>query len=204
MEQSAPMDFNKLKGILNKSKAIMGAVDNGKYKKGNIDETKLRQEGLVENINPGHTPAPKPYVPPQQEKQIDYSSEAYKSKIQNSKMPDAVKQAMLANPIPQPDLSGVMGTGGGRTFTLEDLGYGKSNTPQINEQQVPQQQAAPQPPQQSYYPPQQAAPQMTREEIKSIVKECLAEMMVDTITENSVKNTLKALMTEGKIRVKKK
>lgn len=193
----------------------MSTVDGGQYTKGNIDKRLLEQEA-VESV---HGAAPMQHAPRQpQQQQIDPSSEVYKSKVQSSRMPDAVKQAMLNNPIAPPDMSGVLAPGG-RTFTLEDLGYTK---PQMNEQQAPQpmpmhenvpqippqyQQSQYQQPPQQYYapqPPQQQAPAMSRDEIKSIIKECLAEMMVNTITENSVKNTLKTLMSEGKIRVKKK
>jgi hypothetical protein len=211
------MDVNRLKAILNKSKTIMSTVDGGEYKRGNIDESLLQQEGLVENV--GQAPAPRPYTPPRNQQQVDPASDVYKSKVQSSRMPDAVKQAMLKNPIPQPDMSAVMGTGAGRSFTLEDLGYTSNNKPQLNEQQAqsapqmveqtpyyqqpPQQNYAPQQPPQQYYAPQPQAPSVSREEIKSIIKECLAEMMVNTISENSVKNTLKALISEGKLKVKK-
>lgn len=189
------MDVNRLKAILDKSKTIMTTVDAGQYKKGQVDANLLKQE-MVESVN---GVAPTRNAPKKTQQQLDPNSDDYRARIQNSKMPDAVKKAMLNNPIELPKMPGI-----GESFTLEDLGYSKQTINEQVQQPAPIQQPAPQ---QFYQQPQQyfapQAPTTNRDEIKSIIKECLAEMMVDTISEHTVKNTIRTLMNEGKIRVKK-
>jgi len=86
---------NDLMKKLVQAKKVMNKVDSGNYEKGNVDENILRSapENLIENTNAPTQPSNMNRNPPS----ID--------KIQNSKLPDAIKKAMIENPIPQISLN---------------------------------------------------------------------------------------------------
>jgi hypothetical protein len=100
-----PVDLNKLKAILNKSKAIMKTVDSNNYNTGNINGGDLVQEGLVTSLPNDATPI---------------ASSTHKQKtitenmIDNSKLPESIKMAMKNNPIPIPQSIN-------HTFELDDV-----------------------------------------------------------------------------------
>lgn len=85
---------NDLMRKLVNAKKVMNKVDNGDYKTGNINESMLLSdpEELV-NQNIPQPSSNRPVGVPSVEK------------IQNSKLPDAIKQAMIENPIPQISLN---------------------------------------------------------------------------------------------------
>lgn len=84
---NGPISSNDLMQRLAKAKKVMNKVDSGNYEKGNISENA--------------------FIP--QEENIQYQEQPTKpvpvDKIQNSKLPDAIKKAMIENPIPQISLS---------------------------------------------------------------------------------------------------
>lgn len=86
---------NDLMKKLVQAKKVMNKVDSGNYEKGNVNENMLRSapEDLIENSNLPTQPSNINRNPPS----ID--------KIQNSKLPDAIKKAMIENPIPQISLN---------------------------------------------------------------------------------------------------
>lgn len=85
---------NDLMRRLATAKKIMNKVDNGDYQKGNIDESILLSdpENLVQNL-PNNT------VPKNIKENINVD------KINNSKLPDVIKQAMIERPIQQISLN---------------------------------------------------------------------------------------------------
>ncbi len=96
---NGPISSNDLMSKLVQAKKLMNKVDTGDFERGNIDESKLM------------TPS----------NDSDYLSESYEQnqpqvntrpvgtptadRIQQSKLPDAIKKAMIENPIPQISLS---------------------------------------------------------------------------------------------------
>lgn len=94
---NGPISSNDLMSKLVQAKKLMNKVDTGNYTRGNIDESKLMapsdETGYVNedynepvvNTRPVGTPT------------VD--------KIQQSKLPDNIKKAMMENPIPQISLS---------------------------------------------------------------------------------------------------
>jgi|688.fasta_scaffold83373_4 hypothetical protein len=96
---NGPISSNDLMSKLVQAKKLMNKVDTGDFERGNIDESKL--------IAPSND--------------SDYLSESYEQnqpqvntrpvgtptadRIQQSKLPDAIKKAMIENPIPQISLS---------------------------------------------------------------------------------------------------
>lgn len=92
-EGKGTISSNDLMMKLVQAKKVMNKVDNGDYQKGNIDESKLlssvednlQSQVPITNNRPVGTPS------------VD--------KIKNSKLPDAIKKAMIENPIPQISLN---------------------------------------------------------------------------------------------------
>jgi hypothetical protein len=96
---NGPISSNDLMSKLVQAKKLMNKVDTGDFERGNIDESKL--------MAPSND--------------SDYLSESYEQnqpqvntrpvgtptadRIQQSKLPDAIKKAMIENPIPQISLS---------------------------------------------------------------------------------------------------
>ena len=77
------------------AKKVMNKVDGGNYQKGNVNEELLRSapEDILKSQQLPSTNTQRPVGNPS----ID--------KIQNSKLPDAIKKAMIENPIPQISLN---------------------------------------------------------------------------------------------------
>lgn len=77
------------------AKKVMNKVESNTYEKGNINENiiKMAPEDAVnfQNLEP--------------KQQIKSSGEPNVQKIKNSKLPDAIKRAMIENPIPQISLN---------------------------------------------------------------------------------------------------
>lgn len=198
MEMPTPIDVNRLKGILGGAKAIMNKVETGDYEVGNVDARALNEEGVQQMMAEGIT-RPQQAVAPQMQAQ----QPLYKN-MNTSKMPAAIKEAMMKTPIPQM-------TGPNHTFNLEDV---QENAPQ---QRAPQFPSTPktQPRQQMVYEQQQpvgANPNGTftvsESALRAIVKDVLLEFMTTTFTQNLsedvIKKTITTLIKEGKINVKKK
>ena len=95
-----PVDINKLKNILGNAKKIMQVTENGNYKSGNIDGSRL-----VENTDSYLTAnqVPSEYVTQSSVSGLDptrginYNEQT----VMNSRLPENIKKAMLENPIPQ-------------------------------------------------------------------------------------------------------
>lgn len=83
--------MDELSKKLVSSKKIMNKVDTGEYEKGNIDESKIimSTENLMEQNVPA-TPSKRPV-----------RGNATTEQINNSRLPDAIKKAMIENPIQQ-------------------------------------------------------------------------------------------------------
>lgn len=88
------MSENDLMRKLVNAKKVMNKVDTGQYNKGNIDESLL----IGNNDTFGESETPK-RIPTQP------SGTPSIEKIRESKLPDAIKQAMIDNPIPQISLN---------------------------------------------------------------------------------------------------
>lgn len=93
MSQGAISENDLMRKLVN-AKKVMNKVDNGNYQTGNINESVLLSdpESLV-NTQSTQTPPTRPTGVPTVQK------------IKDSKLPDAIKQAMIDNPIPQISLN---------------------------------------------------------------------------------------------------
>ncbi len=87
---------NDLMYKLVQAKKVMNKVDSGNFERGQIDESKLY-------VDTNELPTEAPQVQSRQNtKPVGLPSV---DKIQNSKLPDAIKKAMMENPIPQISLN---------------------------------------------------------------------------------------------------
>ena len=83
---------NGLMQRLVQAKKVMNKVDGGNFERGHVNETMLRS--TPEEINGAEMSSPT-------QKTIQHSP----NKIMESKLPEAIKRAMIENPIPQISLS---------------------------------------------------------------------------------------------------
>ncbi len=112
---------NDLMHKLVQAKKVMNKVDGGNFERGHINEDILRS--APEDINPqASAPATRPMAVPSIEK------------IQNSKLPDAIKKAYIDNPIPQISLNETLDMDfvKGAKKLMEKEGLSKPTTQQKN------------------------------------------------------------------------
>jgi len=83
---------NDLMMKLVQAKKVMNKVDNGDFERGNVNENVIRQ-------------SPEEIDPSSMSKNMGVQTPTNANKIMESKLPDAIKKAMMENPIPQISLS---------------------------------------------------------------------------------------------------
>tara|TARA_R110000851_G_scaffold158676_2_gene301741 strand:+ start:3928 stop:4527 length:600 start_codon:yes stop_codon:yes gene_type:complete len=196
------MDNKKLMDMLSGAKQVMDKVESGNYVN-NSNQTLHETIGgqnpqLLESIPNGAEPIDNP---------TRQMGNSFKN-LETSRMPDAIKRAMVSNPQPE------MG-GNGPTFSLEDV-KGMVN-PSFQPQNVPQPQ--PQPHQTSNNQAQVNESKiinsqgkllitLTEAELDKKIQEALLSFMATTftktLTEGAIKKTISTLIKEGKIKVKPK
>lgn len=195
MEMPQPIDVNRLKHILGGAKALMEKVESGDYETGHVDGRALNEEGIQQMMAEGITRPLQHAVAPQ----ITANQPMYKN-INSSKMPAAIKEAMMKTPIPQL-------TGPNHTFNYEDVVDQPARkpqfpaTPKTNPKQVYEQ-----------HQPIGANPNGTftvsESVLRAIVKDMFLEFMTQTFTQNLseevIKKTITTLIKEGKLNVKRK
>ena len=83
---------NDLMQRLVQAKKVMNKVDDGNFERGNVNETIIRQ-------------SPEEVDTSSLQRNMSVSKPMNEGKIRESKLPDAIKRAMIENPIPQISLS---------------------------------------------------------------------------------------------------
>jgi hypothetical protein len=92
---AGPISANDLMAKLAKASKVMKKVEGGNFSRGNVNESML-SDGYDDDGGYEQQPIP------QQMSQNNYSTPDFDvSRIQNSKLPDAIKKAMMENPISQ-------------------------------------------------------------------------------------------------------
>ena len=189
METPQPVDLNRLKGILGASRAIMKKVETGNFETGHVDARALTEEGVTQLQSEGVS------RPMSQNAQSSYSEE----RIMNSKLPEAIKKAMLEKPIPQL-------TSPSYTFSLDDVSdlqeEKKMGLPKVPKTKTLSES----------YGNKSELISVTKEELKEMVNDLVNEKLLEffiknnnkTIAENAVKKTITTLINEGKIITKRK
>ena len=192
MEIPAPVDINKLKGILGNAKKVMKATDErfpSKINKqsvneGYYDSGPLYSESDEKDMDFGGYPSH-----PQGSQTInvsDYTEE----QVLNSKFSPAVKEAMLKHHIPKM-------TGLPSKFSLEDLSDlvekpAQRPRTQINETRTPQSNMI------------TISVEQLNEMIDNRVNKILVNMFAKNVTEQTIKKTVTTLVNEGKLTLNKK
>jgi len=112
---------NDLMKKLVQAKKVMNKVDGGNYERGHVNEQILRSnpEDVLASMD-------------QQQQQPTKSPQPVNGdRIQNSKLPDAIKKAMMENPIPQISLNDTLDMDfvKGAKRLMEQEGVGPKSTP---------------------------------------------------------------------------
>jgi hypothetical protein len=94
---NGPISSNDLMSKLVQAKKLMNKVDTGDFERGNIDESKLMAPSNDSDFLSESYEQPQVNTRPVGTPTAD--------RIQQSKLPDAIKRAMIENPIPQISLS---------------------------------------------------------------------------------------------------
>lgn len=187
--QPIPVDVNKLKAILLKSRQVMNKVETGDFKTGHVNGEDLIQETtdrLPDNYQGRDV----------SNKKIGSITE---DMVNNSRLPDSIKKAMLSNPIPQASLT--------HTFDLsdmEDMIEKKIPAPKSKPRQVVTENY--EQPVQSIMKTIQQTPTLNEDRIRGIVQEEMAKFFagyfMKNMTENIQKQTIKGLIDNGIIKKK--
>ena len=185
-----PANLAALKGILGKSKALMEHVETDNYQKGNLDASMMvTSDQLVEgNQMGGQMPTP------QRSAQSMNVSGYNDQMIDNSRLPDTIKNAMKEHKIPALNPTSVM-----QSFSLEDMGdlveKPMPSPQQYQQQRINEQQQYQQPIQQG-----NVNEQMIRQIVKEELMNILAGEFTKQIRENAIKSTIQTLIKEGKVK----
>lgn len=192
------MDVSKerLQAMLGGAKQVLDKVNNSNFKidHNRLNETLTGDVNLLDALPDGATPQTNATRP---------MGNTYQN-LEKSKMPEAIKRAMIENPIPKLE----MASGSGPTFSIDDV---KSL---VRPQMAPQHVQAPQHTQTPINETKimnsqgQMLITMTEAELDKKIQDALLEFMTTTftknLTENTIKRTITTLIKEGKIRVKPK
>jgi hypothetical protein len=188
----APVDISRLKGILGNAKKVMKATDE-----------RFPNKAIKQSVNESHYNSG-PIYNESDEKDMDFGgypdhpqggqtinvSDYTEEQVLNSKLPQAIKEAMLKNHIPK--LGGLPSK-----FSLEDLSdlVEKPNQrpkTQINEVRTPQGNMI------------TISVEQLNEMIDNRVNKILVNMFAKNVTEQTIKKTVTTLVNEGKLTLKKK
>lgn len=183
MNQEVNLNDPRLQAMLGRSKQVMQESE-ARYpdKRMKINNAPAQTGG--QQVYEEREPPMPQMMTRRRDEPMDPNSPEYRARLQSSKLPANIKQAMMEN-------------------NFIDEPYQPINevysAQQIQQQFEPQvQQPVRQAPR-----PQQMAQGFTREEMKVMIKECLSELMMENITENAIKTNLRKMMNEGKLKVKK-
>jgi len=95
--KSGPISANDLMAGLAKAKKLINKVDTGDFEKGFINENKLIDDGYtgIDSEDDIRT------MPVERQSKFKAVDKTDTNKINNSRLPDNIKKAMMENPIPQ-------------------------------------------------------------------------------------------------------
>lgn len=188
LPKPVPMDFLRK---LSASKKLIDKVESGDYETGHVDARALTEDGVQDMMAEGYTPRRT-----QAHESATELQEITPERIKQSKMPDAIKKAMLDNPIPQPTMN--------HTFTLEDV-------EQFAKDEKPFRVKNPTPTKKTLQPLTENKIQgmvgLTESEVRTIVKdeiiEFLTKYFTKSLSEEVQNKVIRQLLESGKIKVKK-
>jgi hypothetical protein len=191
METPQPVNVNNpaLLALLRNAKKIMSKVENNDFTTGHVDGRALTEEGVAELQSEG---VRRPAAASSINESADYTEE----QVRNSKLPPAIKEAMIKNKIPKVTMAS-------SSFSLEDvsdliekpMGFPKTPVTKrvVNENILSN---------------NSDMISISKTELKSMINESLAQFFKTSydkaLTEDAIKRTIQMLIKEGKISVKQK
>jgi len=195
MDTPAPVNLAALKSILAKAKTVMNKVeenttpikssnksvreDYDSYQQPAYDERDER-EPIYEQFSPQSSSSMQPQM---------YTAE----QVMASNLPQAIKEAMIKNPIPQLQ-------GPPSSFSLEDLGeLVEKPQSKFKSPSVPLRESSG-----SHQQQMTIDPNMLKSMVKEAVAEYFKESYEKRITETTIAKTINLLIKEGKLQTKKK
>lgn len=189
----ATLNNPALIALLSRSKKLMEKVENHDYTTGHVDSRALHEDGVRQMQNEG-------VIRPQSMASSQVSEDYTDDQVRNSKLPQAIKDAMIKNKIPRATMAS-------SSFSLESVS-------EMIEQEKPMTFSKPQPRKQvtenvisnNNYNSDMIT--ISKTELKSMINESLAQFFKQsydkTLTEDAIKKTINMLIKEGKISVKQK
>jgi len=192
MDSPAPVNLAALKGILANAKKVMNKIEDinpkgrqpmresnhDDYSNQPIYNESDEREPIYEQFSPQSPSSMQPQM---------YTAE----QVMASKLPQAIKEAMIKNPIPQLQ-------GPPSSFSLEDLGE-LVDKPKVKSPNVPLRESSG-----SYQPQMNIDHNMLKSMVKEAVAEYFKESYEKRITETTIARTINLLIKEGKLQTKKK
>lgn len=204
-QQPADVNLAQLQRFLGKSKMVMEATKVPVPGGGNTANNNTRQapapvesysnDGMAEKPIPDMQQmlAAKGYIQPTLQAPPLYDETMmYEEAVENSKLPPHIKKLMAEQRIQPPVIPNGAPIPQAAMAAMNRQIHGPGSTAPKPQQMNERVQA----------PAHTGNIGFTREEMKGMIKECLSELMMESITETAVKSTLKKLMTEGRLKVK--
>lgn len=194
MDTPAPVNLAALKGILANAKKVMNKVEE------NTTSTKSSNKSVREDYDSYQQPAyderderEPVYEQFSQQSSSSMQPQMYTAEqVMASKLPPAIKEAMIKNPIPQLQ-------GPPSSFSLEDLDeLVEKPQPKFKSPGVPLRESS------DYQPQMSIDPNMLKAMVKEAVAEYFKESYEKRITETAIAKTINLLIKEGKLQTKKK
>lgn len=194
METPQPVNLAALKGILANAKKVMNKVEEK-------TTTTNKKQTVKENYEESYSNQPFYNEVDEREPIYEQYTQTAPSQLQPqtytteqvmaSKLPSAIKEAMIKNPIPQLQ-------GPPSKFSLEDLGD-LVDKPQYKSHGVQLRESSG-----NHQPQMSIDSNMLKAMIKEAVAEYFKESYEKRITEAAISKTINLLIKEGKIQTKKK
>ena len=194
METPQPVNLAALKGILANAKKVMNKVEEK-------TTTTNKKQTVKENYEESYSNQPLYNEVDEREPIYEQYTQTAPSQLQPqtytteqvmaSKLPSAIKEAMIKNPIPQLQ-------GPPSKFSLEDLGD-LVDKPQYKSHGVQLRESSG-----NHQPQMSIDSNMLKAMIKEAVAEYFKESYEKRITEAAISKTINLLIKEGKIQTKKK
>lgn len=212
-------NINAIKRILGKSKQVMQRVESGEYETGSVDPTSLQSDpdsrlSEAQMAQQGYTPkTTKKNIPNQQ----NMGRDEYINAVKNSKMPSAIKKAMIENQIPQTNpYEAINGS-----FSLDDVeDLIEEDAPQSVRQEnntnhnpytrttaTSNRNRNKQPVNENMIYTGSNTITINEDELRGMMKEMIrteVEKFKKQLTEDAIRKTISTLIKEGKISVKRK
>lgn len=193
MESPAPVNINALKNILANAKKVMNKVESDKpVRTKNVESRGITESASMYDERDEREPMYENFQP--QQVSSSFQPQMYtQEQVMASKLPPAVKEAMIKKPIPQLQ-------GPPSKFSLEDLGdlvekpknkFKQSSMPLVEQTN-------------NYQQAMVVDPSVLKTMIKEAVAEYFKESYEKKITETAIAKTINLLIKEGKLQTKKK